>query len=643
MAKETWALDLGEWSLKVARGRADKKSGNIVVDLYDEFRYGALDIGEEASSVEKFRAGLAAFAGKYQVPKRASLCVAVSGSEVFSRFINLPPVPESISEIIHYEARQQIPFDISEVVWDYQPIKEEHQPGEEIEVGLFALKREGVEEMVRLLAPWRRNLRVIQDAPLAVYNLLRFEGLVNEPMIVLDMGASTTDLLVINPPRFWLRPLLLGGNAITERLQAHFGISYQESERIKERASESAREAQLLRVIRPVVGNMLSEIQRSLGYYKSLAKGVKFTRILALGNAFKLRGLDRALAEGLPYPIGELKGLQRFEFAAPLTRKDFQPYLAGSCAALGLLVQGQGLGHIRINLVPEELVRTAVMNRKKPMLIGAAAGLLLIAGIFVVSERGQSRELAGHAHTGEEAYNRIRKIDQDFAEAQRQVEAQQDKLKSLAEPEVARDILLRTIQEIVQALPQGTVYVSEVRFTWADRSEFERMVLAGRTETPAREGYGAQVGPELPWPQGGGGEAFPGRTPTRPHWVSRLSAEEAAPTSPVPSGLTLVVSMDCESNVVERGIEYIQNEVVKRLQDRRWPDGSPVFRKVALVGAVQSIFRNAATGALLDRLTEGAEIVQFVVFRLLADVNAGGAGAEGPARVSPETAGRREG
>ena len=642
MAKETWALDLGEWSLKVVRGRADKKTGRIVIDLYDEIRYDTLDVGEEATSADKFQAGLAAFAGKYQVPKRANLCVAVSGSEVFSRFINLPPVPESISEIIHYEARQQIPFDISEVVWDYQPIKEEHQPGEEIEVGLFALKREGVDELMRLLAPWRRNLRVVQDAPLAVYNLLRFEGVVNEPMIVLDMGASTTDLLVVNPPRFWLRPLLLGGNAITERIQTHFGISYQESERIKERASESAREAQLLRVIRPVVGNMLSEIQRSLGYYKSLAKGVKFTKILALGNAFKLRGLDKALAEGLQYPIEELTDIQRFDFAPPLTRKDFLPHLGGACSALGLLVQGLGLGHIKINLVPEELTRAAVMGRKRPMLVGAAAGLLVIALIFVVSERAQSKELAGNVGTGEEMDKRIRRIDQDFAEAQRQTKVQEDKLKSLAQPEVGRDILLQIIPDIVQALPPDTVYISEMKFTWSGRAEFDRMAQEGRTEVSRP----AEVGPMIA-PVGGapGMEAFPGRTPMRygPRGLVRPEAGQPAGAAAARGGTALIVTMDCESTVIERGLDYIQNEVIKRLEDRRWPDGTPVFRKVAQVGNTQSIFRDASTGGLPNQLTEGEEITQFVAFRLVAEVNLTGTGAKRGGRASRETAARPEG
>lgn len=176
MAKVIWGLDFGDWALKVARGTFDRKSDTLTVDLFDEIVYGELPCGYDASLLDKHREGVVAFRNKHQIGAGDALCVCVSGSEVFSRFINLPPVPESVGEIIRYEARQQIPFDIDDVVWDYQPVKEEHEVGEEIEVGLFALKKERVAELMDLLQPWRSNLRVLQDAPLAVYNLLEYKA-----------------------------------------------------------------------------------------------------------------------------------------------------------------------------------------------------------------------------------------------------------------------------------------------------------------------------------------------------------------------------------------------------------------------------------------------------------------------------------
>ncbi len=660
MAKETWALDLGEWSLKVARGRIDKRSGRIVIDLYDEFRYDALGVGADATNGEKFRAALRAFAGRYEVPKRADLCVAVPGRQVFSRFINLPPVPESISEIIRYEARQQIPFDMSEVVWDYQSLRKEHEPGEEIEVGLFALKREDIDELMSLLEPWRDNLRVVQDAPLALYNLLGFEGQLQEPMIVLDMGVSTTDLLVVDYPRFWLRPLLLGGGAMSERLQSHFKISPEEAERLKERASEEGQQEQVLRAIEPVLENMVSEIQRSIGYYKSLARGVKFGKILVFGNAFRLRGLKEALAEGLQYPVEELTGLQRFEFAAPLRGRDFMQRLGGACPALGLLVQGAGQAEIGINLLPEELVAQAAMARKKPILLGAAVGLLVIAGIFMGSEKVHGEALAEHLDTGEAMYNRLAGADRDFKSAQTLVQSHESKVKNLAQRTVDRDVLLRLIPDIAEVLPEDTVYVSRMDFLWMSRREYQAALKAGGLATWAKPeaksgaarfmpGMMWGVGPAGPieredmWELEGGEDERPtpirGRTEEGARTPEQMGRAWRRAEAAKKETAILVVGMECESTVVKGGLSYIQDEVIERLKERS-ADGRQVFETVELVGSPWSVFRRVSDGTLVDRPTEREDTKQFVAFRVMAQVNLGKSEGEKRPRTPARLSGR---
>lgn len=352
MPRSIWGLDIGEWSLKVARGSVEKATGEIVVDLYDTIPYCELPCGTEADALVRFREGLGEFAERYVIGKKDRLCVAVSGSEVFSRFINLPPVPERLSEIIRYEARQQIPFDIDRVVWDFQPIKEEYEIGEEIEVGLFALKEERISEFLEMLGPWERNLAVIQDSPLAVYNFLRYEGWVEEPLVVLDVGAHTTDVLILNHPRFWIRPVLIGGNDLTNALVEKFGISFEEAERVKQRAAGSPHEAQIQRVIAPVVQNIISEVQRSVGYYKGLARGVRFERVLAIGNTFKMSGLAKFINKGLQYEVQKLDKLRNIRLAPSVDKNKFRKELGGACAALGLLVQGAEQGHMKINLMP---------------------------------------------------------------------------------------------------------------------------------------------------------------------------------------------------------------------------------------------------------------------------------------------------
>jgi len=652
MAKEIWGLDLGEWSLKVVRGSYDKEKDNIRVSLYDEIRYRELGLEEDVSSLERFRAGLKAFGDKYQVAKGDILCVAISGSGVFSRFINLPPVPDSISEIIRYEARQQIPFDINEVVWDYQPVKEEYEPGEEIEVGLFALKRETINEFIAMLEPWRLQVRVIQDGPLALYNLLRFEGLAmaEEPLIVLDMGARTTDVLVLNHPRFWIRSLIVGGDDITERLQSHFGVSRQESERIKARASESAHEAQVLRVIRPVAANMVSEIQRSLGYYKSMARGVRFSKVLALGSAFKLRGLDKLLAEGLQYEIEGLAELKRFEAVPPLDDADFKAHLAGACTALGLLVQGAGQGHMGINLMPEELSTAIEMSSKKPWLVGAAVGLVAIVLLLFVSERLVARELGHAGGFGSGLAKQVAELENRYNSVNRGTQAVKDELAVLTKPDIERDLFMRLIPEITRALPP-TIYVWNMQFYWMDghrllsmenqRDYQEALATAAVSGAPILRG----AAPTSGLAAGSGGasvaesvrleelrqaeaEDQPTAAPQVPQTMPAAGGKAAFALSTTPAAggeageWRLVLTLDCESTQISKGREYIQNEVVKSLGDLEIVD------EAWLASGLRNVHRRIldwieVTGAPPAGQTAG-DVQELVAFQLFVVLNTGG-------------------
>jgi type IV pilus assembly protein PilM len=65
------------------------------------------------------------------------------------KFIKLPPVEKKrIPDIVKFEAKQQIPFALEEVVWAYQQIGDKDEDDDEdfstVEVGLFAMKRDQI-------------------------------------------------------------------------------------------------------------------------------------------------------------------------------------------------------------------------------------------------------------------------------------------------------------------------------------------------------------------------------------------------------------------------------------------------------------------------------------------------------------------
>src|SRR3972149_5441657 len=110
------------------------------------------------------------------------LVVGVPGQNTLARFTKLPPVDKKkIPEIVKYEAQQQIPFDMEEVIWDYQTF--ENPEAMETEVGIFAMRRELMREHLKFLSDLKLAPAIVQSSPLALYTALRYDGLVgSEPV-----------------------------------------------------------------------------------------------------------------------------------------------------------------------------------------------------------------------------------------------------------------------------------------------------------------------------------------------------------------------------------------------------------------------------------------------------------------------------
>ena len=112
---------------------------------------------------------------------------------------------------------------LEEVVWDYQQIGGDEDDGDEdftmAEVGLFAMKRDQIN---RAILPFRVagiEVDIVQMGPIALYNFITFDKLKGaeskDSVVLLDIGADNTDLIITDGTRIWRRNVPIGGNHFT--------------------------------------------------------------------------------------------------------------------------------------------------------------------------------------------------------------------------------------------------------------------------------------------------------------------------------------------------------------------------------------------------------------------------------------------
>ncbi len=373
-AQTVWGIDIGESAIKAVKMAR-------VRDYLEIIRVDMIPIGPpggaEESTVDRetlLIAALEEFVRRHD-PSDSRVIASIQGRNTFCKLITLPPVePKRIPEIVRFEVKQQIPFRIEDIVWDYVQCKKDYAPGEEIEVNLVAIRKEIVENFVETFAQAGIRLDGLQATPLALYNLVKYELAPEGNVVVIDVGARLTDLVIVEGERFWPRTLGIAGKHITKALEDKFEIPPAEAESLKLSAADSKHYQKIFGVVRPVLKDLVTEIHRTIGYYKSLSKDVTFDKVIFLGNGTKLAGFEKFFGENLPYRIEVVQGLKNIRVSRRLNLKALKGYLPGFGVAIGLAIHGLREGRLRVNLLPDE-----ISGKMRPgKIIAMAAALLFI-------------------------------------------------------------------------------------------------------------------------------------------------------------------------------------------------------------------------------------------------------------------------
>lgn len=404
MAKKSsvWGIEIGQSAIKALRCRLDGDS--VVAEAFDYIEYPKILSQPEAEPEVMVREALETFVGRNDL-KKCRVALSVPGQSGLAKFFKPPPVElKKIPDIVKYEAKQQIPFDLKDVIWDYQLMS----GGDisdgfalESEVGLFAMKRDAVMRALKPLQAANIEIDLLQLAPLSIYNMVTFDKTLtsadvpydaeNPPKstVVLAMGTDATDLIVTNGYRVWQRSMPLGGNHFTRQLTKDLKLTFAKAEHLKRNAMEADDPKLVFQAMRPVFNDLVTEVQRSMGFFRSLNKKAEIGSILMLGNSVKLPGLSQYLSKNLAMDVQVLDTFEQLTGEEVIAAPAFKEHLPAFGPVYGLCLQMLGKGPTQTNLVPAEILKERLIRSKKPWAVAAASLLMLgfAANLLPASQR----------------------------------------------------------------------------------------------------------------------------------------------------------------------------------------------------------------------------------------------------------------
>lgn len=362
------------------------KGGNLEL-----LSYGIGEIGSAHDSESDRLAYIASAVSdimREQDIKPAPMMMTVSGQSVFPRFIKLPPVSsDKINQIVQYEAEQNVPFPLDEVVWDYQLLGDDDG---EMNVMLVAIKTENVRRLTDCLQAIDLEPTIVDVAPMALYNSVRYNYPdLTESTMILDMGAKASNLIFIEENRIFNRSIPVAGNAITQDLMKEFDVSFKEAEALKKEHAfvafggvyagpDNEVAERVSKIVRSVLTRLHAEVNRSINFYRSQQGGSRPTTVLLTGGTSVIPHVDTFLREKLNAQVLRLNPFINVPVSGSIDADRINADVHCLAEVVGLALRRALTCPVELNLMPPEIVARRIMRKRLPFFAVSAVGLVLI-------------------------------------------------------------------------------------------------------------------------------------------------------------------------------------------------------------------------------------------------------------------------
>ena len=445
------ALNLGMQTVTLAEFRASQDGALTLHSCKQEELI--VDPAADATRAAQIEAAVAGLRRSLGIAAKLPVNFCLPSQSVFTRFVKLPGAsPQEVDDIIGFEAQQNVPFPIDEVVWDYQIMGEPKDNN--WDVALVAIKADQLGEINTAVNTAGFKSSVIDVAPMALYNAFRFNySELAGCSLLVDIGARTTNLIFIEGQRVFSRSIPVGGSTISAAIAKEFKQDILVGEKLKLEKGfvglggayadpEDPTEAKISKIVRNTMTRLHAEIARSVSFYRQNQAGSAPVRAYLSGGTVSLTYMVEFFSEKLQMPIEHFNPLRNVTLASEATAAVVADKAHTFGEVVGSALRALGNCPIEINLRPFTVVREHDLAKRKPFLIFAAVCLLLAPAAWLFY------------------YNRAAAITQEMLDA---VNADVGKLEAVASQFASLEDESKKLQEIAAPL----ILASTERSAWA--------------------------------------------------------------------------------------------------------------------------------------------------------------------------------
>jgi type IV pilus assembly protein PilM len=385
-SKSFLGVDFGAGSLKVAEFEPTE-SGGICLRAFGSHSLGLAGAQDAAREGVVKKAVQTLLAEHGFNTKDINVCAP--GFHVFSKFVKLPPVDSSkVTQIIQYEAQQNVPFPLEEVVWDYQILGTTSSG--ELEVLLVAIKTDIVEKLFKTAESNGLTLSLVDVAPAALCNAFRYNyGDLEGCTMLLDIGAKTSNLLFFESGKIYSRSINIGANAITQEFANESKVRFPDAEKFKVEEGfvslggayedpDNPKQAQISKIARQVMTRLHIQVNQTMQFYRSQQGGSAPVRLFLAGGASIMPYTAQFFAEKLNVEVEYFNPFRTIQIDPSINLEELAKVAHSFGEVVGLGLRRVVQCPVELNLMPKSSLRRQEFNQKKPYFIATVFSLVLV-------------------------------------------------------------------------------------------------------------------------------------------------------------------------------------------------------------------------------------------------------------------------
>ncbi len=336
------------------------------------------DPSHEARWAVEIAQSLGAISARQKLSGAAA--IAVPGHLALTKFIKTPSVAkEKRSRIISFEAAENIPYPLEEVVWDYLIVADD---GFDLDVMLAASKFDAMQTLCGAADAAGFPVERAKPAALALYHAFRYNyPQVTESVIVVNIGARSTNLLFVEGERFYLRTLPLAGNALTLSIAEELRIDFPSAEMLKTQVLSgqsdlpvgSPSRAAVQRAAASFAQRLQLEITRSTVNHRRQSGAAAPVALYLTGGGSLVPELGDVLADKLRLKVERYEALKNVDVSGDARVSGAERSAAMLADLVGLATSLVAKNETETSLLPPALQAALVFRKRQPWIVAAAA------------------------------------------------------------------------------------------------------------------------------------------------------------------------------------------------------------------------------------------------------------------------------